>query len=91
LIQVDNKNASVKFLGWVIAVFSFGQLVGSPLFGFWSDKRPAREPLIVALLVNVIFNVLYSYCGAFPSGLAGWIMLVSRAMVGFTTGKCSSI
>jgi MFS family permease len=87
LIQVDDKNASVKFLGWVIAVFCFDQLIGSPLIGFWGEKRPTREPLIIALLIDVIFHVLYSYCGGFPSGLAGWIMLVSRAMVGFATGS----
>ena len=69
-----------------MAAYSFGQLLASPFFGFWADKRPAREPLIIALLINVIFSVLYSYCGAFPSGVAGWIMLVSRAMVGFGAG-----
>lgn len=90
LIQVDDENSSAKFLGWVIAAFSFGQLIGSPFFGFWGDKRPTREPLIVALLIMVLFNIVYSYCGAFKSGLAGWIMLVSRAMVGFGAGKCLS-
>ena len=88
LMQVDSKNASAQFLGWVIAVFSFGQLVGAPLLGIWGDKRPMREPLIAALLIMVLFNVLYSYCGAFRSGLASWIMLVSRAMAGFGAGKC---
>ena len=85
-LQVDYKNASARFLGWVVASFSFGQLVGSPFFGFWGDKRPTREPLIIALLINVIFNILYAYCGAFQSGIAGWVMLVSRAMVGFAAG-----
>ena len=84
--QVDYENASVKFLGWIVAAYSFGQLLASPFFGFWADKRPTREPLIIGLLIIVIFNVLYSYCGAFQSGLAGWIMLVSRAMVGFGAG-----
>ena len=84
--QVDYKNASARFLGWVVAAFSFGQLVGSPFFGFWADKRPTREPLVIALLISIIFNVLYSYCGAFRSGLASWIMLVSRALVGFAAG-----
>ena len=84
--QVDYKNASAKFLGWIVAAYSFGQLLASPFFGFWADKRPTREPLIIALLINVVFNVLYAYCGAFESGLASWMMLVSRAMVGFGAG-----
>ena len=89
--QVDYKNASAKFLGWIVAAYSFGQLLASPFFGFWADKRPTREPLIIALLINIIFNVLYSYCGAFKSGLAGWIMLVSRALVGFGAGTCTNM
>ena len=69
-----------------MAAYSFGQLIASPFFGFWADKRPTREPLIFALLINVIFNVLYCYCGAFESGVASWVMLASRAMVGFGAG-----
>ena len=84
--QVDYEDASAKFLGWIVAAYSFGQLLASPFFGFWGDKRPTREPLIIALLINVIFSVLYSYCGAFQSGITGWIMLVSRALVGFSAG-----
>ena len=79
-------NATAAFLGWIVAAYSFGQLVASPFFGFWADKRPMREPLIVALLINVVFNVLYSYCGAFKSGVSCWMLLVSRAMVGFGAG-----
>ena len=90
-LQVDYKNASPRVLGWVVAAFSFGQLLGSPFFGFWGDKRPAREPLIVALLIMVTFNILYAYCGAFKSGLASWIMLVARAMVGFAAGELSIV
>ena len=85
-LQVDFKHASATFLGWIVAAYSFGQLIASPFFGFWADKRPAREPLIFALLINVIFNVLYSYCEAFEPGVASWVMLASRAMVGFGAG-----
>ncbi|XP_064404673.1 major facilitator superfamily domain-containing protein 8-like isoform X2 [Halichondria panicea] len=83
LLQVDQVNATPFFLGWVIASYSFGQLVASPLFGFWADKRPTREPLLVAIVINVVFSLLYCYCGAIPSGVSGYIIIVSRAMVGF--------
>ena len=88
-IQVDYKNATTKFLGWVVASYSFGQLVASPVFGIWADHRPTREPLIVALVFNVIFNVLYSYCEAFGGGVAGWVMIASRTLVGFGAGLLS--
>lgn len=83
LLEVDYTHAHASFLGWVVAAYSFGQLVASPLFGFWADRRPAREPLFVALVINVVFSVLYCYCGAIPAGISGYILIVSRAMVGF--------
>ena len=70
----------------MVAAYSFGQLVASPLFGFWADKRPTREPLLVALVINVVFSLLYCYCGAIPAGISGYILIVARAMVGFGAG-----
>lgn len=86
---MDYKNASTKFLGWVVASYSFGQLIASPVLGVWADHRPTREPLIVATLFNIVFNVVYSYCGAFGGGVAGWMMILSRTLVGFGAGLAS--
>ena len=85
---MDYKNASTKFLGWVVASYSFGQLLASPVFGLWADVRPTREPLVAAFVINIIFNVLYSYLGVFSSGVAGWVMIASRSLVGFGAGTC---
>lgn len=85
-VQVDYKNSSTKFLGWVVASYSFGQLIASPFFGTWADYRPTMEPLIVATVINIVFNVVYSYLGAFGSGVAGWMMIMSRSLVGFGAG-----
>lgn len=62
--------------------------MASPVLGFWADHRPTREPLIVSLFINVVFSVLYCYAGAFPQGhlVSGWIILVSRALIGFGAG-----
>lgn len=84
--QVDQVNATPFFLGWVVASYSFGQLVASPLFGFWADKRPVREPMLVAMVINIVFSLLYCYCDAIPAGVSGYILIVSRAMVGFGAG-----
>ena len=83
---MDYSNATPKFLGWVVASFSFGQLVASPLFGLWADVRPTREPLIASFVLNILFNVLYAYLGAFPAGVAGWVMIAARSLVGVGAG-----
>lgn len=86
LLQVDYSGATPTFLGWVVASYSFGQLIASPLLGLWADYRPTREPLIVSLVINIVFNVLYSYVGVFSPIEAGWVMLVARGFVGFGAG-----
>ena len=86
LLQVDYHNATPTFLGWVVASFSIGMLVSAPLFGLWADYRPSREPLITSMVINILFNLLYAYCGAFPSGIAGWIMMVARFVIGVAAG-----
>lgn len=75
-------------MGGVVAAYSVGQLIASPLLGIWADHRPTREPLIVSLSINVVFSVLYCYAGAFPQQhqISAWIVLVSRAFIGFGAG-----
>lgn len=68
-----------------MAAYSVGQLVASPVLGVWADHRPTREPLIVSLAINVVFSVLYCFAGAFHS-VSGWIILISRALIGFGAG-----
>ena len=90
-VQVD-VHVSTKFLGWVVAAYSVGQLVASPLLGFWADHRPTREPLIISLIFNVVFSVLYCYAGAFTAQhqLSGWVVLVSRAFIGIGAGAAAT-
>lgn len=85
-----NPGATATFLGGVVAAYSLGQLIASPFFGFWSDRRPTREPLMVSLLINLLFNVLYAYAGAFPPKVAGYVLLISRFFVGFGAGNAAT-
>ena len=61
--------------------------MSAPLLGLWADYRPAREPLFVSMILNVLFNLLYSYCGVFQSGVAGWVMLCARLVTGLAAGE----
>ena len=84
-----NQNTSKSYYGWVVAAFSIGQFISAPLFGFWSQFRPAREPIAFALLLSSLSNILYAYCNIFPSSLAIYIVLVSRFFIGFSFGMTS--
>uniref|UniRef100_UPI00398EB02E major facilitator superfamily domain-containing protein 8 isoform X1 n=2 Tax=Pristiophorus japonicus TaxID=55135 RepID=UPI00398EB02E len=89
LRKVD-KTADTSFLGWVVAAYSLGQMVASPLFGVWSNYRPRREPLIISILINVAANVLYGYVHAPPSHNK-YYMLLGRAFVGFGAGNVAVV
>ena len=85
--KLTYNRATTLQLGIVIAAYSVGQLVASPLFGFWSDKRPVREPLFFSLFLCIVTNILYSYTQAFPTSTAKLCVLIAaRLLVGFSAG-----
>ncbi|XP_076996186.1 major facilitator superfamily domain-containing protein 8 isoform X2 [Tamandua tetradactyla] len=81
-LQKIDQTADASFLGWVIASFSLGQMVASPIFGLWSNYRPRKEPLIVSIFISVAANCLYAYVHI-PSSHNKYYMLVARGLVGF--------
>ncbi|XP_069319752.1 major facilitator superfamily domain-containing protein 8-like isoform X2 [Eulemur rufifrons] len=80
-LQKIDQTADVSFLGWVIASFSLGQMVASPMFGLWSNYRPRKEPLIVSIFISVAANCLYAYVHL-PASHNKYYMLVARGLVG---------
>uniref|UniRef100_A0A8C5M6E4 Major facilitator superfamily domain containing 8 n=1 Tax=Leptobrachium leishanense TaxID=445787 RepID=A0A8C5M6E4_9ANUR len=81
-LQKIDASAGTSFLGWVIASFSLGQMLSSPLFGFWSNHRPRREPLVVSISIMIAGSVLYAYVHV-PASHNKYYMLIARALVGF--------
>lgn len=88
-LQID-PTADASFLGWIIASYSIGQMVASPLFGLWSNYRPRREPLVISTAISVAANCLYAYVHV-PHSHNKYYMLTARALVGFGAGKHSRI
>lgn len=84
-LQKIDTGADASFLGWVVAAYSLGQMVASPLFGFWSNHRPRREPLVCSILINFSANIYYAYV-YLPRTDNKYHMLMSRAFVGFGAG-----
>ncbi|XP_054419324.1 major facilitator superfamily domain-containing protein 8 [Pteronotus mesoamericanus] len=89
-LQKVDQTADASFLGWVIASFSLGQMVASPLFGLWSNHRPRREPLIVSIFISVAANCLYAYVHV-PASHNKYYMLVARGLGGFGAGNVAVI
>ncbi|KAF6306664.1 major facilitator superfamily domain containing 8 [Rhinolophus ferrumequinum] len=89
-LQKIDQTADASFLGWVIASFSLGQMVASPIFGLWSNYRPRKEPLIVSILISVAANCLYAYVHV-PASHNKYYMLVARGLVGFGSASADEV
>uniref|UniRef100_A0A673FPI7 Major facilitator superfamily domain-containing protein 8-like n=1 Tax=Sinocyclocheilus rhinocerous TaxID=307959 RepID=A0A673FPI7_9TELE len=76
-----DESADASFLGWVVAAYSLGQMVASPLFGLWSNHRPRREPLVCSIFINVSANIYYTYV-YLPPSYNKIHMLLARTFVG---------
>jgi len=84
-LQIDHS-ASKSFLGFIVASFSFGQLLTSPLIGMWSNYRPIKEPLVITLLISTGGYLMYSYAGALEH-VGKWVLITSRFIMGLAAGK----
>lgn len=89
LKKID-KSADASFLGWVVAAYSLGQMVASPLFGLWSNHRPRREPLVCSIFINVSANIYYAYV-YLPSSHKKIHMLLARTFVGIGAGNVAVV
>lgn len=89
-LQSVDSSANASFLGWVVAAYSLGQMIASPLFGLWSNHRPRREPLVCSIFINLSANIYYAYV-YLPETDNKYHMLMSRAIVGFGAGNVAVV
>ncbi|XP_015334512.1 major facilitator superfamily domain-containing protein 8 isoform X3 [Marmota marmota marmota] len=89
-LQKIDQTADASFLGWVIASFSIGQMVASPIFGLWSNHRPQKEPLVISIFISVAANCLYAYVHV-PASHNKYYMLAARGLVGFGAGNVAVV
>ncbi|KAM9426201.1 major facilitator superfamily domain-containing protein 8 isoform 1-T3 [Pholidichthys leucotaenia] len=89
-LQKVDDTANASFLGWVVAAYSLGQMVASPIFGWWSNHRPRREPLVCSILINLVANIYYAYA-YLPTTNNKYHILTSRVFVGFGAGNVAVV
>ncbi|PIC26532.1 hypothetical protein B9Z55_019081 [Caenorhabditis nigoni] len=90
LLKLD-PNAQLPFFGIILASFSIGQAVGSPIFGTWTQKTEAfKVPVATGLVFCALGNILY---GILPTinWESQWLMLISRVLIGFGAGNLSAL
>uniref|UniRef100_A0A0N5C5K7 MFS domain-containing protein n=1 Tax=Strongyloides papillosus TaxID=174720 RepID=A0A0N5C5K7_STREA len=82
-----NPDVNIDVLGWIVAAFSIGQTIGSPVFGFWSQKTSStRHVVCCGIFFTIIGNLIYATLPNFSSNCVVEWMVVSRLIVGFGSG-----
>ncbi|XP_023023501.2 CLN7/MFS domain-containing 8 [Leptinotarsa decemlineata] len=85
-----DPTAGKEFMGFVVAANPFGQMLFSPLVGWWSNRLGSiRMPLIFSLAVFTITSAMYSSLELFPSHRKHW-MLWSRFLVGVSSANIAA-
>lgn len=74
-------------MGYVVASNPFGQMLFSPLFGYWGNKiKSVRVPLFCSIAIFCVASAIYSSLEFFPSTTVKYWMLLSRFLVGVGSG-----
>ncbi|CAG9769661.1 unnamed protein product [Ceutorhynchus assimilis] len=85
-----DPSAGKEFMGFIVAANPFGQMLFSPLVGWWSNKLGSiRIPLIFSLLLFTFASGIYSCLELFDSHIKHW-MLWSRFLVGVSSANVAA-
>jgi len=74
-------------MGFIVAANPIGQMIFSPLFGWWSNKLTSiRTPLIISMGIFSLSSALYSSLEMIPSNAKYW-MFAARFFVGVSSAN----
>ncbi|KAI6191947.1 hypothetical protein M3Y97_00283000 [Aphelenchoides bicaudatus] len=88
-LQLIDAETSESFFGYIVGIYSLGQILGSPLVGFWANK-------IKRISVPLYFNILLLFVGNFSFiclelvlSNHRYMLLVIRFITGFGSSNIS--
>lgn len=74
-------------MGLIVAANPLGQMIFSPLFGWWSNKiGTIRLPLLSSLALFTVASAIYSSLELRPDHVKYW-MLISRFLIGVSSAN----
>jgi EmrB/QacA subfamily drug resistance transporter len=78
---VDDLHAPLRWVGWVLTVFSLAQAVSMPIVGKLSDELGRRTVFVGGLVIFAVSSVL---CGVAPNI---YLLIAARAVQGLAGGS----
>ncbi|XP_059487395.1 major facilitator superfamily domain-containing protein 8-like [Neocloeon triangulifer] len=87
-----DPHAGKGFYGYVVAANPLGQMIFSPLFGYWCNKiGSVRIPMLTSLAMFTLSTSAYSLLELFPSKHIKYWMLASRFLVGASSANIAVV
>lgn len=80
-----DSGLSPVYAGWANVGFQLAGIFMDFIMGIWTNKRGSKEPLLGALFLFALGNLLYGYaqaCGSFGIPM----VIMSRTVIGLSTG-----
>ncbi|KAE9414851.1 hypothetical protein Angca_008634, partial [Angiostrongylus cantonensis] len=85
-----NPQAEETEYGYIVALYSVGQCICAPSFGYWSNRiKQIRLPLLAGFVLMMAGNVLYLSLQFFSPSLVAIAMAFARFVAGCGTGNMS--
>ncbi|CAF1210482.1 unnamed protein product [Adineta steineri] len=84
-LQIIDTTSEATFLGWLVAAFSIGQLIASPLIGYITNQTNKNTmPLVISTALIAASNILYAYVQSINNvGMSNkWWLMLSRFIMG---------
>ncbi|XP_044259326.1 major facilitator superfamily domain-containing protein 8 isoform X2 [Tribolium madens] len=86
----QNPTAGKEFMGYIVAANPFGQMLFSPLVGWWSNRLGSiRVPLLCSLALFTTSSAIYSSLELFNDYRKHW-MLWTRFLVGVSSANIAA-
>lgn len=91
LSQID-KTADETFYGFILAAWSGGQMIASPLFGWWNVRiKKARFVIGTGVVFSIIGNLVYIFTEATVQGQRKWMIFAGRLLCGVAGGIAGTV
>ncbi len=77
----ERVGASPEVIGWIVAGYSIGQVMGGPIWGRLSDSYGRRPVLIWSTFGSILSYLVMGYAES------SWLLILSRVLGGLTAGN----
>uniref|UniRef100_A0A914NF51 Major facilitator superfamily (MFS) profile domain-containing protein n=1 Tax=Meloidogyne incognita TaxID=6306 RepID=A0A914NF51_MELIC len=89
-LQIMDSSASENFYGYIVASYSLGQMIASPIVGYLSNRlKKIRHLLYIGIFLAFLGNALYLCVHLFPIEERRYALLIGRFVTGIGSSNIS--